>query len=526
MFGRSLVPAALAALIAGAAFSQSEVPYGFADEVYSSGLSYPIALAFLPDGRLLCAEKGGAIKVVKTDGTSATCGVVANVTASSDRGLQGIALDPQWPTRPYVYAYYTTSSPSAHVQLSMFTMTGDLTNASSTNLVLGTIHPILGTIADQAPEHQGGTIAFGPDGKLYVFVGDDMQICLAQNLGSLLGKVLRLDVSALPVAGPSPPALSVITPAGNPFTGPTPNGPLIWAYGLRNPFRADIDPVTGTIFIADVGDLTWEELDVCATSGLNFGWPNYEGNVPYPYAAGCTTPPPNPTFPIIQHHHLTGTHSIVTLAVYRNPATPGPSAFGPAYEGDVFYADYFDCKIRRLHQTGTTWALAPVVPGQPEFEAWAYTEAAGITDGVVGPDGALYYTQLVSGNIRRIRAGAPPGPTFGAATPSAGVLQVSPGSPVTFTVNAIAPPGPTSSVTLSVNGIPPTATLNPPLPSTGATAQTAFTWTPSFFETGMWTMMFTATDQSGFVRTTTVSVYVTDSILAVTASVIADRTSC
>jgi hypothetical protein len=285
---------------------------------------------------------------------------------------------------------------------------------------------------------------------------------------------------------------------------------------LRNPFRADIDSVTGTIMIADVGDISWEEIDVCAIAGSNFAWPNYEG--PAPYSNACGAPPSNAVFPVAQHHHLSGTHAIVSLAVYRNPPAPAPYAFGPAYEGDYFYSDHVDGKIRRLHPNGSTVTPAPPVPGQPDSESWAYTTPFNITDAVVGSDGALYYTQLFTGNIRRIRGGAPPGPSFSATTPSGAIISVQAGTPVTFTATAIAPPGPGASVTLSATAPPPTATLTPPLPVSGLSPQVTFSWTPTYFETGMWPMMFTATNQSGFVRTCTISVYVTDSILAVSST--------
>ena len=492
--------------------AQTAVPDGFADEVFASGFAYPIAIAFLPDGRMLCAERLGGVAVVKSDGAWASTGTIANVTTDQERGLQGIAVDPQWPARPYLYAYYTTTSP-ARVQLSMFTMTGDLANPASTNLVLGTEHEILPGIPDTTSYHQGGTIAFGPDGKLYVFVGDDDQGCPAQSHGSPLGKVLRLEVSALPPAGGSLPPTSAITPLGNPYSGPAPRGPLVWASGLRNPFRAEIDPVSGYLVIADVGDVTWEEVDLCAAGGANFGWPAFEGQAAHPNS--CGPAPQNTVFPFAQHHHLSGTYALVTLAVYRNPPAPAPYAFGPAYEGNFFYTDHFDGKIRRFDSSGLP--AAPVA-GQPDAESWAHTPYMNVTDGAVGPDGALYYTQIYIGKIRRIRGGAAPGPHFGPTMPEGSVFTARVGTSVSFPVSAIAPPGAAGSVTLSVTGTPGNAVFSPALPLSGQSPQSTFSWTPGFLDTGPQTMTFTAVDQNGVTRTGTVTVYVTDSVLVLSAA--------
>jgi hypothetical protein len=228
----------------------------------------------------------------------------------------------------------------------------------------------------------------------------------------------------------------------------------------------------------------------------------------------CGPAPQNTVFPVAAHHHLSGTYALITLAVYRNPPAPAPHAFGPAYEGNLFYTDHFDGKVRRLDSTGLP--AAPVA-GQPDAESWAHTPSVNPTDGAVGPDGALYYTQLYTGKIRRIRGGAAPGPAFGPATPAGSFLTTRAGTSVSFPVSAIAPPG-ASGVTLSVDATPGNAVFAPPLPLSGQSPQATFSWTPGYADTGPQTMTFTAADSNGSVRTCTVTVYVTDSVLALSAA--------
>ena len=136
----------------------------------------------------------------------------------------------------------------------MFTVTGDLADPASTNLALGTRSTTSSPTSRTTPSnHNGGSLRFGIDGKLYLSIGDDASGCAAQDISSSLGCVWRIDVSNLPGAGAGPPAKSTLIPAGNPFAGPTDNARLVWCHGLRNPFRFHIDSVTGYLYIADVG---------------------------------------------------------------------------------------------------------------------------------------------------------------------------------------------------------------------------------------------------------------------------------
>lgn len=239
---------------------------------------------------------------------------------------------------------------------------------------------------------------------LYLSIGDDASGCTAQDTSSSLGCIWRIDVSALPGAGAGPPPKSTIIPAGNPYAGPTDNARLVWCHGLRNPFRFHIDPVTGFIYVADVGAGLWEEASEVTTGGQNLGWPWLEGPVP---GFSCPGTQPASLAPIATWSHATGAQSIMSVGRYRNPAF-GAFNFGAAYEGDYFYLDYYLGAIRRLVFNGSTWSTPPAVPGQPNTNDWA-TGFNMVSDALTGADGAIYYVQQFGpgfsgpGSLRRIR---------------------------------------------------------------------------------------------------------------------------
>jgi glucose/arabinose dehydrogenase len=440
-------------LLAGTAAAQS-LPTGFVHELVAGGFVKPIGLAFLPDGRLLVVEQETHLIHVRTpggvQGIVGTVPGVANGILEDERGIQHMAIDPQWPARPYLYVWYSHANPHT-MWLSMFTVTGDLSSPLSTNLALGSQYVILNDVPKVTENHNGGAIRFGPDGMLYLSTGEDFQFCPAQDLGTGLGKILRLDVSSLPGAGPGPPPKAQIAAAGNPFNGPSDWSLLVWSYGLRNPFRFDIDPVTSHLMIADVGELAREEIDWGSLPGQNFGWPWFEGDIAN---VGCGGPaPPMLTPPIVSLSHSGSVFCVISLGFYRNPPASA-FGFGAAYEGDYFYTDYIAGFIRRLKFNGASWSTPPVVPGQPSATNWG-TGFLFITDSAVGPDGALYYLKrLPTGELRRIRGTANPpsftavqgnGEAVNAGTPAvlppttrfltAGGSPI-PGAPVTFSLTA------------------------------------------------------------------------------------------
>ena len=363
------------------------------------GLDFPIAFGFLPDGRILVVEQFSGKVIVRTPhGLQAQIGTFSPLNAVDFlRGVQGMTIDPGWPARPFVYLSYTHPVPQT-CRIAMCAVSGDLTNPLSTNLTLGAPYVVIDDMPDATINHNVGALRFGPDGMLYVAVGDDQDDCSAQNLNALKGKILRLDVSTLPGPGAGPPPKSQIAAAGNPFQGIGANAALVWAYGLRNPFRMSFDSLTGDLFIADVGADDWEEIDLCNAPGMNFGWPNVEGFVPS--SASCQPGAAPPTPPILAIPHPNST-AIVSLGCYRNP--PGaPLALGGAYEGDYFFADYFYGTILRARFDGSAWIYVqePTHAWSPGlFAIGVYT----LTDAAVGPDGALYFLQHALGTIGRFR---------------------------------------------------------------------------------------------------------------------------
>lgn len=399
---------ALALLLAGPLAAQ-DLPDGITDEVLTTSISEPVGLAIAPDGRIFIIGQWGWIDIY-AQGSVGNVGNVPNLLTpaaaqSSAAGLLGIDVDPGWPVRPFIYCYWTYDSPRSK-RLSRFEVTGDLNDPTSTNLSLGQELPLITGIPDATSIHNGGSLRFGPGGKLHLSIGEDFtSACQAQDPSSLLGKVLRLDVSGLPLSGGGPIPLASLVPAGNPFQGPNDEARLVYALGLRNPFRFAVDPLTGNLFVGDVGGQAFEELNEVSTGGLNFGWPWTEGPAA---GGGCggTMPVTEPAVALIDRQVHTGPASIVALPPYRN--RPGGSFnFGPGYEGDVFYAEFFEGYIRRLVWDGSAWVTPPPVQGQPNPQDWAVNMGK-IADAQLGPDGAVYYVRRWLGiSLRRLKGSTP-----------------------------------------------------------------------------------------------------------------------
>jgi len=221
--------------------------------VVASGLTLPVDFRFLPDGRILVAEKNGPIKVIKTDGTVLPEPLITlSVNTLFERGVSGLAVDPQFATNGYIYVAYTTSE--IKDRLSRFTVIGDTAAPGSEKVLLETPDTV-------SNSHRGGALAFGPDGKIYWGKGDNGTGATAQDLTTIHGKILRINPDGS-------------TPSDNPVL---PEGalPQIYAYGLRNPYRMTFTP-TGQLLVGDVGDKAFEELNL-VTAGGNYGWPGAEG---------------------------------------------------------------------------------------------------------------------------------------------------------------------------------------------------------------------------------------------------------
>jgi glucose/arabinose dehydrogenase len=229
------------------------LPTGFTETQIASGLTAPTAMAIAPDGRIFVLEQPGRVRIIKNGVLLGTPFVSITVNAALERGLLGIAFDPAFATNQFVYLYYTATSPAIHNRVARFTASGDVAVANSQVVLLDM--PNLSS----AQNHNGGAIHFGPDGKLYIGVGENANPSLAPSLTSVMGKILRINSNGS-------------IPTDNPFyTQTTGNNRAIWARGLRNPFTFAFQPGTGRMLINDVGNITWEEIND-GVAGASYGW--------------------------------------------------------------------------------------------------------------------------------------------------------------------------------------------------------------------------------------------------------------
>ena len=221
----------------------------------------------------------------------------------------------------------------------------------------------LNDIPNRAWNHNRGTLRFGPDGKLYVSIGDDANACSAQSSSDLRGVILRLKVSA----SPDSPDKRLIAPPDNPLLERgSANDSLTYAYGLRNPFRFHIDAANGDLMIADVGQLKFEEIDYVSFAsggGQNFGWPFWEGPNKR-RKRSCPARPEEEFVPPVASYDRTGFRtSVISLALNRSDAS---GAWPGEYQGNYFYVDYYAGFVRRLKMSSAgSWTTPPAVSGQP-----------------------------------------------------------------------------------------------------------------------------------------------------------------
>ena len=469
-------------LTALAAVSQN-LPAGFVeDTLVSTGLAKPNDFCFLPDGRCLIASANGAVAVYAATQLGQV-GTVPAVVFGGEQGLLSVAADPNFPANGYVYVYYSSSA-DAFMHLDRFTCTGDLANPASTNLtfVPGSRRVILDALPNNSPYHNGGSLRFGPDGKLYLSTGDDSNDCAAQSLTSGCGCVVRLHVGSLPPGGSTlAPAFAALDPGDNPLSAASDFSRLVIAYGLRNPFRFDIDPFSGNLYIGDVGGDAVEEVsEYVYTPGnlqlVNFGWPWREGDIA---GTGCTgAPPAGLVDPIRADHHTAGWLSVIGGPRYRNLG--GQHDFGTTYEGSLFALDHWSGELRRFEPNAPAWTVAPPVPGQAQPLNWAFN-LIHVSCLRIGPDGALWYASRYpnNGRIGRIR----PASSVVSVLPVSGGGQRTPaGEPfaqpvVARVFDGAGLPLAGGAVAFSVSGAATLATTNPVLADPFGFAQTTVTST-------------------------------------------------
>lgn len=339
------------------------LPEGFT-ETQISGLSSPTAMALAPDGRIFVCQQGGALRVIKNGALLAAPFMTLTVDPGGERGLLGIALDPNFASNNLLYVYYTVTSQPRHNRVSRFTANGDVVVPGSETIILE-----LDNLTN-ATNHNGGALHFGPDGKLYIATGENATSANSQTLANKLGKILRINSDGS-------------IPADNPFfSQASGNNRSIWALGLRNPFTFAFQRGTNRMFINDVGQSAWEEIND-GIAGSNYGWPATEG------------PTTNPNFrsPLFAYNHGSGptTGCAITGGTFYNPVTV---QFPASFVGKYFFADLCSGWIRVFDPgTGTASGFATGI-SQP-------------VDLKVGADGSLFYLAIGSGSVFRVQFNSP-----------------------------------------------------------------------------------------------------------------------
>jgi glucose/arabinose dehydrogenase len=345
---------------------------GFTNSQIVSGLTNPTDMEFAPDGRLFVTEDAGRVRIAKPDGTLATfLNISTKVDSSGERGLLALTFDPNFSANHYVYVHYTrkaTSTTRVHNRIVRVTASGDRAVAGSEKLIFRLDNQTAAT------DHQGGALDFGTNGKLYIATGDNGRPVadpvtqhVAQQPTNLFGKMLRINKDGT-------------IPTNNPFySTASGNNRAIWALGLRNPFKFAVQPTTGTIFINDVGEKAWEEVNQLE-KGDNYGWPVHEGAANHP-------PYVDPIFNYAYGPDgATTTGCAITGGTFYNPTT---LQFPSQYAGDYFFADFCNGWIRKLE---------PPPDAASGFTASEF--ATGLerpTDLEVSQAGELYY--LARGNM-------------------------------------------------------------------------------------------------------------------------------
>ncbi|MEM9293796.1 MAG: PQQ-dependent sugar dehydrogenase [Acidobacteriota bacterium] len=322
-----LIP--LCFLLGAPAEASSEPPQSLASlslQQVATGFSSPIGLANAGDNsdRLFVVEKAGIIRIIDGGTVLPTpfLNISGLVSTTSERGLLGLAFHPDYATNGLFFVHYSNNSGATTIaRYSVSSGNPDVADSASAAILL--------TVSQPASNHNGGGIAFGPDGYLYIALGDgggqNDQFGHGQNLTTLLASVLRIDVDS-----GSPYSI----PADNPFVGAGGSTQEeIWAYGLRNPWRISFDRETGDLFIGDVGQTRLEEVNfqpAASTGGENYGWNTMEGTLCFSPSSGCDTT--GLTLPILEYTHTFGC-SITGGYRYRGTAIP-------ALVGTYLYADY------------------------------------------------------------------------------------------------------------------------------------------------------------------------------------------
>ncbi|MEZ4515647.1 MAG: PQQ-dependent sugar dehydrogenase [Chloroflexota bacterium] len=332
------------------------------------------------DERLFVVQREGVISIVWPDGTidpTPFLDIRNDVTSDLnwEQGLLGLAFHPNFPETPYFYIVYTDIQHLRIAQLTVNPVNNNVALPNSMKFLMVIKKPRWDNVP--SPVHNAGDLTFGPDGYLYIPIGDggpDPYVATtvpgdpfnnSQNRGTMLGSILRIDVDGNGLTKADCGEGGYTIPPGNPFTGDS-GCDEIWATGVRNPWRIDFDPATGKLFVADVGEWLREEIDVLSVNkdaGANLGWHCYEGTVDYrglskwdspqfdQYFANCGTSE-DYTFPVYEFDHSNGECSLTGGVVYRGSEYP-------FFSGRYLYSDF--C-------TGRIWTLSQNADGQWESQ--------------------------------------------------------------------------------------------------------------------------------------------------------------
>ena len=357
-------------------FAQTQIQDAFPNLVFTN----PIDLQYANDGtdRLFVVEQNGIIKLFQNNSSASSVKIFLDITdrvsaTSTEMGLLGLAFHPDYKNNGYFYVNYTISSPSLMTRISRF-------KVSSTNPDSADKNSELILIAQAQPfiNHKGGQTTFGPDGFLYLGLGDGGSggdpNNNAQNKSVLLGKILRIDVNS------TQGSLNYGIPATNPFKGNSQGWrEEIYAYGLRNPWRFSFDPVTGWLWCGDVGQDAWEEIDIIQ-NGQNYGWRCYEGFHPY-NTSGCNGT--DYISPIFNYDHTGSNCAIIGGSVYRGPSVP-------ELYGKYIYADYCSKNIWSIQYDSTSAPVSTLLLTSPNGSPYAFGTDKNKELYICASDGKIY----------------------------------------------------------------------------------------------------------------------------------------
>ncbi|MGQ0829441.1 MAG: PQQ-dependent sugar dehydrogenase [Bacteroidota bacterium] len=324
-------------------------PTGFSQVRYLA-IEDASAMALAPDGRVFICQKNGTVSIAKNGVLLPTPFLTLAVDQNGERGISGITFDPDFKTNNHLYIYYTAVTPTIHNRLSRFTANGD-------EALAGSEVPLLDAEPLKAVFHNGGGLAFGPDEKLYLAMGEDNEPNYSQNPAIYKGKLLRLNKDGS-------------APADNPFiNSPSEVTKKIWCKGLRNPYTLSFQPGTGKLFVNNVGSDFWEEIHDGTLPDKNFGWPAVEGNSNDPAYD-------NPVY-AYPHESTVQKGCAVVGGTFFNPTSTNYPA---EYIGKYFYMDYCNGWMNYLTL-------------DPNVTSTAFSSGMGTKNFAlqVWPDGNLYY---------------------------------------------------------------------------------------------------------------------------------------